>query len=123
MKIKLSFDHEVDPQMIDDLLVTAFEGGINYWCNKAEVQDGDYKGGTYASDVVSRGGTVLLHDAVGAESGDDTVHAINLDKMLSGISVFCNKRKITPEILWETHDAGDADLVVQYAIFGEQIYA
>lgn len=46
---------------IDNIMVSALEGGINYWCRKAEVK-GNYLG-EYASDQISRGGELILHDA------------------------------------------------------------
>lgn len=48
---------------IDDIMVSALEGGINHWCAEAKVQ-GEYLG-EFASDQISRGGTLLLYDANG----------------------------------------------------------
>ena len=55
---KINLEIEVSDQDINDILVTAFEGGINYWAYKAEPKDGDYKGADYASDALSRGATI-----------------------------------------------------------------
>ena len=43
----------VSEQDIDDILCTAFEGGITYWCDSVRVV-GNYLG-KYASDQISRG--------------------------------------------------------------------
>ena len=55
---------------IDDIMVSALEGGINYWCRKAEVKGGYL--GEYASDQISRGGELILHDTedIDAEDAD-----------------------------------------------------
>ena len=49
-------------QDIDDIMVSALEGGVNYWC-RSVVVEGDYLG-EYASDQISRGGqlTFWLHE-------------------------------------------------------------
>lgn len=49
-------------QDIDDIMVAALEGGINYWCREAEVV-GEYLG-EYASDLRE------LWDAVAANEED-----------------------------------------------------
>lgn len=51
---------DVKQQDIDDIMAAALEGGINYWCYKAEVI-GDYLG-EYASDQISRGGKLKLYE-------------------------------------------------------------
>ena len=59
-------------------MCTALEGGINYWCCKAEVV-GEYLG-EYASEQISRGGELKLYDAE-----EDEVYTLTLDKLLKGI--------------------------------------
>ena len=49
----------VSEQDIDDILCTAFEGGITYWCDSVRVV-GNYLG-KYASDQISRGGKLKFH--------------------------------------------------------------
>lgn len=63
--IEVNKKYTVTPQDIDDIMVTALEGGINYWCRKAKVV-GEYLG-ECASDQISRGGSLILYDA---ESSD-----------------------------------------------------
>lgn len=45
-------------QDVDDIMVSALEGGINYWCRRVVVQ-GKYLG-EYASDQISRGGQLAV---------------------------------------------------------------
>jgi len=47
-KVKAELEINVTQEDIDDIVTTALEGGINYWCGKVEV-DGDYLG-EYASE-------------------------------------------------------------------------
>lgn len=108
----------VSAQDIDDIICTAFEGGINYWCCEAEVV-GDYLG-EYASEQISRGGKIILHD-----SEEDETYMLTIDNFLFGLSKYLEtnssiiyKREIdTCQV-----DADVADAIIQYAIFGEIIY-
>ena len=54
MVLSCALDVRVSNEDIDDIMVSALEGGINYWCRKAEVK-GEYLR-EYASDQISSGG-------------------------------------------------------------------
>ncbi len=56
MELNINYKVEFDNECIDDIMATALEGGITYWCDDAEVV-GDYLG-EYASEQISRGGTL-----------------------------------------------------------------
>lgn len=106
---------------IDDIMTTALEGGINYWCCKAEVVENEYYG-EYASEQISRGGSLRLYD-----SEDDEVYILTLDKFLRGFKMACENDY--PPIWLEGNevecsyiDACEADTIVQYAVFGELVY-
>ncbi len=108
-------------QDIDDIVCTALEGGVSYWCDYARV-DGEYLG-EYASDQVARGGTLLLHDAE-----DDLEYALELCNFVSGFLMAC-KDGYAGEWFDEDGnidcgmvDAEDADVIIQYALFGEVVY-
>ena len=112
----------VSQEDIDDILCTAFEGGITYWCDRARV-DGDYRG-TYASEQVSRGGGVFLHDF---EENEEIY--LNMDNFLIGLHKYLETdSKILVysdgSLVIDTCqvDADVADQIVQFAIFGEVIY-
>ncbi len=61
---------------IDDIMCAALEGGITYWCSRAEVV-GEYLG-EYASEQISKGGELRLYDC---ES--DEVYTLTLDKFFA----------------------------------------
>ena len=52
----------VTQEDIDDIICGALDGGINYWCYKAEVVENNYLG-EYASEQISRGGSLNLYDS------------------------------------------------------------
>lgn len=102
-------------QDIDDLMVTALEGGINYWCRMAEVAEAEYYG-DYASDQISRGGSLILYDA---ESEDKWV--LTLDKLMHGLVLAMECGELTSTD-FDTWDANDADIVVQFALFDTIVF-
>lgn len=120
--VEINKKYTVTPQDIDDIMATALEGGINCWCRKAEVV-GEYLG-EYASDQISRGGSLILYDA---ESSDHW--ELNLDKLLCGIQKaiednwfddydwYVDGKLDTTEI-----DVDVADVIVQLALFDDVVF-
>lgn len=113
---------KITQQDIDDIMVSALEGGINYWCCKAEVV-GDYLG-EYASEQISRGGTLKLYDAE-----EDDVYELTLDKFIKGITKAINDGYFThydwysrTEIDTCNVDAEVADVIIQLALFDDVIF-
>lgn len=108
---------------IDDIMCAALEGGICYWCGRAEVV-GEYLG-EYASEQISRGGTLKLYDC----EDMNEVYELDRSKLLKGIKKafeegyyseyeWCNGTVIdTCQV-----DADVADAIVQIAIFDEVVY-
>lgn len=109
-------------QDIDDIMVSALEGGINYWCREAEVLE-EKRCAEWGHEQIARGGVLILHDAesrnkwelylanflngfkLWLENGGDVYGAVNDGKVDCG------------EI-----DAECADSIIQYAVFGEVVY-
>lgn len=113
---------EITMQDIDDIMVCALEGGITYWCRKAEVV-GEYLG-EYASEQIARNGTLKLYDAE-----EDEVYELTLDKLLKGIRQAIEGNYYV-EYEWFTAtaldayqiDANVADTIVQLALFDEIVF-
>lgn len=123
--LRKTIEFEFTPEQINDFIVGALEGGINYWCRKARIkmtEDDKYFGVAeedqdninYASDAIGYGGTLILFDA---ESDDRW--ELDLPKMLKGIELYCKDRMLTYEFIVDDYDAGDCDGIVQFALFGE----
>lgn len=110
----------VSDEDIDDIMSAALDGGITYWCCKAEVV-GEYLG-EYASEQISRGGTLRLYDVE-----DGTVSELTLDKLLNGLRLW-----IENERAFELTEAGRldvghidafaADAIIQYALFNDVVF-
>lgn len=119
--LEVSRQITVTHQDVDDIVCCALEGGITYWCRKAEIVEDEYYG-EYASDQISRGGSLRLYD-----SEDDAVYVLTLDKLLNGIKLACGDGYGSDWFDGEKIDTfqidGEAaDIIVQYAIFGEVVY-
>jgi hypothetical protein len=110
---------DITDEDIDNILVCALEGGINYWCREAIVAHRDYRGADYASHVVSKGGTLILHLD---EPEDGPPQPLNRDNIIKGIAMAAEHKKQSIIMFLENHDAGDADAAVQFAVFDKLIY-
>lgn len=118
--IRMGLEMLLTDEDIDDIMVTALEGGINYWCDEAEVV-GEYLG-EFASDQISRGGTLRLYDIEG-----DTTYDLTLDKFLKGIALAVEQGYATDWYEFGKIDVGNidaegADVIIQLALFGDVIY-
>ena len=120
-EVELDLKARVATQDIDDIMVAALEGGIDYWCFKVEVV-GDYLG-EYASEQISRGGMLKLYDI---ENGDK--YWLDLEKFLKGFKLWLENdgdeygAVENGEVDCCNIDAGCADEIVQYALFGELVF-
>ena len=122
LSITLIIEYNISLEMLDDFIVTAFEGGINYWCGKVRIKNyppniddkSDEAHKMLASSVLTLGGEIVLFDA---ESDDQWI--LTRPDIIKGIKMRCEDRKITPEGLYDSYDVDDVDAIVQYAIFNE----
>lgn len=111
----------ITSQDIDDIVCTALEGGITYWCCKAKVV-GEYLG-EYASDQISRGGKLILYDA---ESDDKWT--LTRGNFLNGLRLWLMNGMDVDHGVYEGKldtgaiDASSADCIIQYALFGKIVF-
>ena len=110
----------VSDEDIDDIMSAALDGGITYWCCKAEVI-GEYLG-EYASEQISRGGTLKLYDVE-----DGTVSELTLDKFLNGLRLWIENERTFELTNAGRLDVGQidalaADTIIQYALFNDVVF-
>lgn len=107
-------------QDIDDIMVSALEGGINYWCREAEVVE-EKRCGNWGHEQIARGGSLILHDADSSDKWE-----LNLEKFLNGVKLYfedgCHVKVEDNHIDTGDMDANDADCIVQFAIFGKVVF-
>ena len=141
-------EQTVTDQLVADWVITAFEGGSSYWCDLAECVERDDKGqwveitgdryksfqidgiGPYANPEFwendKRG--YRLHD----EYDEKWIQKVlTLSGLLKALQYQPPKhkfatpnwyRKVVSSLITENYDAGDADTLVQVAVFGELVY-
>lgn len=115
----------ITDEMIDDIMVSALEGGINYWCDEAKVV-GKYLG-EYASDQISRDGVLKLHN-----TDMDEYYILTKPNFLEGVKIAYKEHpewfkreedKSTNKEVYELNerkqDAIMADCLVQYGLWKE----
>lgn len=115
----------LEQQDIDDIMVSALEGGICYWAWKAEVV-GKYLG-EYASDQISRGGALSIWLSEPLDDGK-SCYTLDISNFLSGFKLWIENGGDSYGAIDGLHvdcgqiDAGCADEIIQYALFGEIIF-
>lgn len=117
-KISYSNTTYITDQNISDILVTAFEGGINYWTNTPVKVEEWPEDAEFASDVVAKGAPVYIHD-----DEDNKWEKLTLPNLLNAIRWYLTTYNKTADIFENgEYDADDADIIVQYALFGDVVY-
>lgn len=122
--LKLELEVVVAQDDIDDIMAGALEGGINYWCGEAEVV-GNYLG-EYASEQISRGGQLILHDIE-----EDETYTLDREKFIKGLKMYFEKphpydilEEIDNKLVIDccNADATVCDMIIQYALFDDIIF-
>ncbi len=114
---------EIKRQDIEDLIVSAIEGGIGYWCREIKKKDSEKWAGSYL------GLTLTIVEAVDDNNPtDDEEHIldltqINLTQVMEGLTTMA---KISPghfgDFIADNADAITADAFIQATLFGEIRY-
>lgn len=112
MKVKAV---ELSAEDMENIVCTAFEGGINYWCSSADgmhIQTENYcpEGWAYSIHVID-------------ELADDDTRPATLDAeaLQKGITICLEKYPWHVDLSGD-FDAENADSIVQCAVFGDIIY-
>ena len=131
--LTIRLEVEVTNQDIDDIMACALEGGINYWADEAEVV-GKYLG-EYGSEQIARGGELIIHLIEPIEEAGTMMYKLTKKKFMIGLRKYLydpmkpyniveldNK---TYEYRLDTcqADAVVCDMIIQYALFDEIVFA
>ena len=124
---KITRTVEISDEMIEDILCSAFEGGITYWAENISCKDNDDMkkvGGwkhEYLTKTKKKDAVMYIHDA---ETGEK--YPITKKSIIDALQKMDNPKyqytKALNRILIGQSDADDADIVVQTACFGEVVY-
>ena len=117
---------EIKDELIEDILCSAFEGGITYWANNISCEDREdmlkVKGWKHEhlTKTKKKDAAIFIHTMEGGK------YKITKKSIIDGLQKMDNSEygctKALKRILDETYDAYDTDIVVQIACFGKVIY-
>ena len=136
-KIKYVTERELTMDDMEDILTTAFEGGINYWAmldnttpewEKAREQVRERKEpkesifySEVALQVLLNGDSIKFEDAEEEEDSDNWL--LNLENFKKGCTLYEQDRgSLTKKLEECSFDAEEADCLIQYAMFGEVVF-
>ena len=120
--VKFLENKKISKENINDLMVTALEGGINYWCGQVTVckfpECVPIDGSIPMDEVIGEGGVLKLYDA---ESND--TWELNKEKFLKGVEKTLEWGGFSDvEDMMDNHDAETADVLIQYALFDNIVF-
>lgn len=126
MEITVTKKVNLNQEDIDDIMCTALEGGITYWCNYAAsmmVDDWMKRNKiTYLSEVIGKGGDIILNT-------QDGNYVLTLKAFMTGLQKAIDDDYIPLEYDHGVYkidtceiDADIADIIIQYALFGDLVY-
>ena len=114
-------------QDVDDIMVSALEGGICYWSDCAEVV-GRYLS-EYASGQISRGGKLKIRVVEPFDEANTEWYELDMEKFMQGFRLWLENGgdrygavSGTGKVDCGEIDGECADTIIQYALFGEVVY-
>lgn len=133
-EIKIEINLLVKKEDVDDIICTAFYGGITYWCPKVTKADGSRtKSDMDASTYLWEGGELSFWEDED-DTGENLVeHKVNLEKFINAIKMYIEGGYRYSASIMDTDgdsmilecgnvDDEVADCIVQLACFGEVVY-
>ena len=108
--------HKIPNEQIVDMLITAFEGGSNYWCLAAP-----YHPSKWAEQINSGRMKVKVYDR---EVEDDLLGTVTVRSIRKAIPLMMEDYPhVYSRWITEDYDAWDADIFLQLATMGEVVFA
>lgn len=125
MRIPCQLLIAVEADKLQGALISAFEGGSNYWIKRVVVTQPPTRTCRFHSDVPFFGGAlrVELDNPQDIPGGQDAVKLVTLDTLRAGLQLLAEKYPFHAHNL--LHDNGDADTgdaLLQVTILGDLVY-
>jgi len=132
MKVKINIEKEISRDTLENIFVTALEGGSNYWyaissktkraIREAVSREEDpYFSTALMTAVLDRGISVDIYDA---EDNETILGTLSLDSIKDGLQKLADSddAQILMDELMFTGDAVTSDVCFQYMVMGEIIF-
>lgn len=109
---------------IVDVMITALEGGINYWCGECNTVSPPLRHDTARPEEVIAYGGVLEFVDVENPADPECRWKLTKDKFMAGVHLEMKERGMRNyNQLMNVLDASAADRIIQYALFENIIFA
>lgn len=130
---------EVTTQEMAYWVITAFEGGINYWVNGATAVERtasgwqELTGGRYEAQMDGKCGPYANPEfwenphhgySILPEDDEPCERVLTANRLIAGIQAMVRdqRNEEVTRLITEQYDANDADTLLQYALFSEVVY-
>lgn len=127
----MKIEFEIDDSVLEDVFVTAIEGGSNYWyflsddavrlIRKAVSKEEESCLSIATFKAVMKGVEVPIHDAFDEEEQVGLISLKTMAERLSKLATSGERHHLLAHIE-ENGDADSADVVFQYLALGEVVY-
>ncbi len=131
-KINVNVEVEITDNDIDDIVCTALEGGIHYWAKRAEIIG--KRLGENPHQQIAKKGKLLIHLTEPFDKNNTSDYTLTKSKTIKGIKQYLENPD-KPYDIFDTYEEGKfrldtcqvdsivADMIIQYALFNEIIFA
>ena len=102
--VHIEMDVSLTQQDIDDIMVTALEGGINSLCGSDNGVE-EKRCSEWGHEQIARGGALILHDAESSDKWE-----LNLEKFLTGVKLWLQNNEDQYGAVASDPRTGRADL-------------
>lgn len=133
MEMRIKIEKEIPRQVLEDIFVTAIEGGSNYWyflsddaiakIRKAvSVESEPYLSIAISKAILDFGVNVPINDA---DNEDEVLGTISKETMQDRLQLLSDDAQYKYALESELNEEGDAyssDIVFQYLSFGKVIF-
>lgn len=130
--MNIEIKQTVSREVLEDIFVTALEGGSNYWyflsekavkkIRKAVPKSEDPYLSTAILKAIEKGVEIPINDAEDEEWEIGTLSIKSIQDGLQKLSESSQRWALERHMNEDRMDADSADVVLQYMIFGEVIY-
>ncbi|MGN0398852.1 MAG: hypothetical protein ACI4EO_01875 [Blautia sp.] len=128
-KLRMEMEIVVTQEDIDDIMCSALEGGINYWCDTAKVPE-EKRVARWGHEQIARDGELHMHLIEPFDDDDTEWYILTKERFIGGLEKYLKEPNHGCLEMDGKHlvidagniDANAADMIVQYALFGEIVF-
>ena len=121
--MKFNIEVEITNEQIENLIVSAFEGGSSYWMVydvNPIIKDFKWNSSEYAAQIINGDVEINVYDA---ENPDDLLGRLNTHTILTGLKTMCKDYPTHfTDIINDNIDADTGDVFMQCAVMNDVVF-